>query len=217
MRQVSLFGLIALLLLGLGGCGAPRSIAYYDVHIPVTPAPTTYTWPIDVVVDRISGPELLQAPAIVFKTGSNQVGTYHYHRWVESPVEMVQAKLIRLLRTTGSYQSVSGMGNVAAGELVVRGRLYEFEEVDDERIRALVSMEFELYNRKTARVLWSQFYSQSEPVEAKQVASVVQALDRNLDRGLKEMIAGLNKYFVTNPPRNISTPSGESQNKERVR
>jgi ABC-type uncharacterized transport system auxiliary subunit len=83
---------------------------------------------------------------------------------------------------------------------VVRGRLDRFEEVDTESINGFVSMEFELYNRKTARVLWSHSYSQMEPAQGKEVSQVVQALDRNLDRGLKEIVAGLSQYFAANPP-----------------
>ncbi len=83
---------------------------------------------------------------------------------------------------------------------MVRGRLYEFTEVDGDGINGLVSMEFELYNRKTAKILWTHFYSQTEPVEGKEVPAVVQALDRNLDRGLKEVVSGMSQYFSQNPP-----------------
>jgi ABC-type uncharacterized transport system auxiliary subunit len=60
-------------------------------------------------------------------------------------------------------------------------------------------MEFELYNRKTGKVVWSHYYSQSEPVQGKEISAVVAALDTNLDRGLKEVAAGLNQYFLSNP------------------
>jgi ABC-type uncharacterized transport system auxiliary subunit len=200
MRRAMLLILIVPAILGLGGCGTPKPIMYYGLQIPATPAPASYTWPIEMVVGRITGTDVLEASPIVYKTGRNQMGTYQYHRWTESPVELVQAKLTRLLRTTGEYQSVSGGGNASSGELVIRGRLYDFTEVDGDAISGLVSMEFELYNRKTARILWSHFYSQTEPVEAKQVPAVVQALDRNLDRGLKETIAGLGQYFASHPP-----------------
>ena len=192
--------LIAAAMVGLSGCGSPRPIMYYGVQIPAAPVPTAYTYPIDMVVGNISGPDLLEATPIVYKTSRNQMGTYLYHRWTEPPVRMIQAKLIRLLRTSGEYQSVSSPGSGSAGDLVVRGRLYEFAEVDSEGINGLVSMEFELYNRKTAKILWSHFYSQTEPVEGKQVPAVVEALDRNLDRGLKEVTVGLGRYFAANPP-----------------
>jgi ABC-type uncharacterized transport system auxiliary subunit len=80
---------------------------------------------------------------------------------------------------------------------VVRGRLYDFEEVDTAGIAALVSMEFDLYDRKSGKIVWTHFYSQSDPVPVKEVSAVVTALDSNLDRGLKEVAAGLDQYFST--------------------
>jgi ABC-type uncharacterized transport system auxiliary subunit len=173
---------------------------YYQLQIPAAPAPANYRHPIDVAVGRITGSELLEASPIIYKTKQNQIGTYQYHRWSETPVLMVQEKLIRMLRTSGEYQSVSGMGNPAGGEFVVRGRLYDFTEIDGDGISGLVSLEVELFNRRTAKILWTHFYTGTEPVAGKEVPAVAQALDRNLDRGLKEVMAGLSGYFATNPP-----------------
>jgi ABC-type uncharacterized transport system auxiliary subunit len=188
-----------LLALGLAGCGSPRPIRFYEIETPPAPARINSTRPIDILVGRITGPSFLESEPIVYRTGANEVGTYQYHRWSDPPVEMVQTNLVRLLRSSGDYQSVGIMGSGATQNLVVRGRLERFEEVDAAQISTLVAMEFELYNRKTARVLWSHSYSQSEPAQGKEVSQVVQALDRNLDRGLKEVVAGLGQYFAANP------------------
>jgi len=193
----------ALLAVGLAGCGSPKPIQYYAVQIPAAPTPAAHTYPVDVLVGRISGPTVLESAPIVYRTGATALGTYQYHRWVDPPVDMVKAKLLRLLRSSGEYRSVGDVESPTGGDLVVRGRLYEFNEVDGESISALVTMEFELYNRKTAKILWSHFYSQTEPAQGKEVTEVVQALDRNLDRGLKEVIAGLGQYFAANPPAKI--------------
>ena len=146
-------------------------IMYYGIQVPATPAPSHFTYPIEIVVGRITGPDL-----------------------------RIQAKLIRLFRTSGEYRAVSDPGGSSVGDLVVRGRLYEFTEVDGEAITGLVSMEFELYNRKSNSTVWTHFYSQTEAVEGKQISAVVQALDRNFDRGLKKVVARLGQYFVANPP-----------------
>jgi cholesterol transport system auxiliary component len=192
---------IALLASILGGCGAPRPIRYYSVQIPTAPDGSASTYPIDILVGNISGPSLLRASQIVYRTGTNQIGTYQYHRWQDPPVEIVQAKLIRMLQSSGDYQSVSELGNTTIGEYVIRGRLEEFAEVDGTSINGLVTMRFELMNRGTGKILWSHFYSQVEPVQGKEVPDVVSALDRNLDRGLKEVVAGLKQYFASKLPK----------------
>jgi ABC-type uncharacterized transport system auxiliary subunit len=190
-----------LLALSLAGCGTPRPVRFYALETPPAPARVNTTRPIDILVARITGPSFLHAEPIVYRTGTNELGTYQYHRWSDAPVEMVQANLIRLLRSSGDYQSVASTGSRAPEELVVRGRLDKFEEVDTESVGTQVAMEFELYNRKTGQVLWSHTYSQTEPAQGKELSQVVQAMDRNLDRGLKEVVAGLSQYFAANPPK----------------
>ena len=187
--------LISLLVLGLSECGTGRPIRYYTVQVPVAPTPSTNTYPVSLLVAGIGGPEMFQDTPIAYRIGTNEIGTYHYSRWAEPPVEMLKGKLIHLLRASGRYQSVTGLGSTAEGQFVVRGRLYDFEEVDSEGIGGLVSMEFELYDRKSGKVVWSHFYSRNEPVEGKQISAVVTALDLNLDRGLREVAAGLDQYF----------------------
>ncbi len=203
MRRVTEVVLIAFALMGLNGCGAPKPIKYYAVQVPAAPAPNSRTYPVDLVVGRLAGPSLLESSAIVYRTGTSTMGTYLYHRWVDPPVEMVQNKLIRMLRGSGEYQSVATFGDLPGSEFLVRGTLHDFAEVDGASIAGLVTMEFELYDRKTAKILWSHFYTHQEPAEGKEIPSVVEALDRNLERGLKEVVAGLSQYFAANPPRKM--------------
>ncbi len=205
MYRVILIVLSSLAVLGLAGCGSPKPIKYYALQVPAAPAPTTHKYPVDLVVGRVSGSDLLASAPIVYKSGTHEVGTYAYHRWTESPVDMVQQKLIQLIRKSGEFRSVSGSesktgAGSAPGGLVIRGRLYDFAEVDGDTINGLVTMEFELYDRASSKVVWTSFYSQKEPVQAKAMPAVVQALDRNLDRGLAEVVAELSRYLAANPP-----------------
>lgn len=200
---------------GLAACGSPKPIRYYAVQIPAAPAPSSHTYPVDLIVGRLSGSDLLASAPIVYKTGTHGVGTYSYHRWTEAPTEMVQEKLVRLLLKSGQFRSVTGSesktgGGIKGDGLVLRGRLYDFTEVDGEAIQGLVTMEFELYNRDSSKVVWTHFYSQAEPVSTKAVPAVVLALDHNLDRGLNEVVAELSKYLAANPPvRPASAPGTE--------
>lgn len=195
--------ILATVLLAFAGCGSPRPMKYYVVQGPATPSPAlsgTVAYPIDLGVKRLTGPSLLESAPIVYRNGPNEMGTYAYHRWEETPVELVKVRLLRVLRNTGQYLSVIDMGSGGGVEYVVRGRLDEFGEVDSPALSGQVTMEFELYNRKTGKVLWTHYYSQNEPAQGKEVSNIVQAIDRNLDRGLKEVAAALGQYFAANPP-----------------
>lgn len=197
MHRTKTTVLISLLALSLSGCGSSRPIKYYTLQVPSPPAISHNMFPASLLVANIGGSEIFHDTPIAYRVGSNEIGTYHYSRWEEPPVDMIRGRLIRLLKASGDYQSVAGLGSTSDGQFVVRGRLYAFEEVDGGSIAGLVSMEFELCERKSGKVLWSHFYSQSEPVEGKTISALVAALDLNLDRGLKEVTTGLNQYFST--------------------
>jgi len=61
-------------------------------------------------------------------------------------------------------------------------------------------MEFELFDRKAGKTVWTHFYSRSEPVQGKEISDVVSALDRNLMRGLTEVVSGMDVYFSAHLP-----------------
>jgi ABC-type uncharacterized transport system auxiliary subunit len=190
--------LISLLALGLSGCGSSKHIKYYTVQLPLAPTRSTSAFPVSLLVATVTGPPIYRDSPIAYRLGTNEIGVYQYSRWVYPPVDMVKIKLLRILNESGDFQSVAGLGSATSGEYIVRGRLYNFDEVDGASINGQVSMEFELYDRKSGKVVWSHFYSQSEPAQGKDISAVVTALDTNLDRGLKEVAAGLNQYFSTN-------------------
>jgi ABC-type uncharacterized transport system auxiliary subunit len=191
--------LISLLALGLSGCGSSKRITYYTVQMPLAPTRTTSAFPVSLLVGSIVGPPIYRDSPIAYRVGTNEIGVYQYSRWIDPPVDMVKVKLLRILKQSGDYQSVGGLGSATNGQYIVRGRLYNFDEVDGASISSQVSMEFELYDKKSGKVVWQHFYSQSEPAQGKEISAVVTALDTNLDRGLQEVAAGLNQYFSANP------------------
>lgn len=199
MHRMARIAFLSTLALSLNGCGVGKPIHYYRVGLPVAPTLATGAHPVSLLVGNIGGADIYRDTPIVYRTGTNEIGVYRHSRWVEPPVELLKNKLIRVLRASGHYQSVSGLGSNANGQFIIRGRLYEFDEVDGANITGLVSMEFELYDRKSGKIVWTHFYSQSESAQGKDIPAVVVALDTNLDHGLKEIAAGLNQYFSANP------------------
>jgi ABC-type uncharacterized transport system auxiliary subunit len=200
MRRTIACLVVLLAAVGLGACGSGRPIRYYTVELPPAPQPSAPVYPVALLIGRISAPEILEDEPIAYRFGPNGIGTYDYHHWETPPVRMVKVILLRQLRASGRYQSVAELGSSAQGEYVLAGRLYDFEEVDTSSIAALVTMDFELLDRKTARIVWTHFYSRSEPVQGKGIPDVVAALDRNLVQGLTEVSSGLDQYFSAHLP-----------------
>jgi ABC-type uncharacterized transport system auxiliary subunit len=197
MRRMISFVTISLLAVGLGSCGSARPIRHYTLQLPAVPDPSpTNVYPFTLVVGRIQAPEILEEEPIVYRTGPNEIDTYPYHQWVEPPAQLVRDRLARRLRDSGKYRSVVQLGSSLQGDFVLHGKLYDFEEVDAERIETLVTMEFELVDPKTHTAVWTHYYSQRQPVPGKTIPEVVTSLDRNLEQGLTEISAGLDAYFA---------------------
>ncbi len=195
---------IALAAGGLAACGgAVRPSKYYALELPATPsaAAAANPYPVALLVGRLTAPHLYRDDRIVYRTGPEQLGTYDYHRWAEPPTEMVEAALLRMLRESGRYRTVQTLRSNAQGDYILRGRLHNFEEISGSQIAARVAIEIELYEIKTGTTVWTQFYSHDEPVNGKDVAAVVQALDHNVQRGLQQITAGLAQYFASHPPK----------------
>jgi ABC-type uncharacterized transport system auxiliary subunit len=201
MRRMIPRILVLLVAVGLSACGSGRPIRYYTVELPPAPPPATSVYPVSLLIGHISAPGILEDEPIAYRSGPNEIGTYDYHHWEEPPERMVKIMLFRQLLASGKYQSVAELGSSAQGEFVLHGRLYDFEEVDTgSSIAALVTMELQLFDRKTGKTVWTHFYSHSEPVSGKEISDVVSALDHNLVRGLTEVTSGLDGYLSAHLP-----------------
>jgi ABC-type uncharacterized transport system auxiliary subunit len=201
MRRTIQFTLVALAVAALSSCLGGRPIKYFTVTIPQAPQPTAGSYPVALLVGPISAPEILEDQPIVYRSGPNEIGAYKYHLWAEPPAEMIRTVLLRRLQASGQFRSVAQLGGSTRGDFVLRGRLYDFEEVDTGgAISARVTMEFLLIDRATHKAVWNHFYTRTEPVQGKEIPDVVAALDHNLEQGLSEIASGLDAYFATHLP-----------------
>jgi ABC-type uncharacterized transport system auxiliary subunit len=85
------------------------------------------------------------------------------------------------------------------GDFAIRGRLYDFKEVDGEQISARVTLELEMRDLKNGATVWTHYYTHDEPASGKDVPAVVAALDKNVQRAVKEVVESLDQYFASHP------------------
>jgi ABC-type uncharacterized transport system auxiliary subunit len=182
----------------LQACAAGRPVRYYRIEVPAPPSAAEAPRPgfgVSLLVGNIDAPPLLRDGRILYQVGAHEVGAYQYHRWVETPDRVIQNALVRLLRSSGKYQSIE-TPNGAKADYVLRGKVYEFAEFDKPAVFTRVSMEVELREGKSNQTVWSHVYAGEEAVDGKEIPDVVQSLDQNMRRGLSEIVAGLDQYFA---------------------
>ncbi|MDQ1408858.1 MAG: cholesterol transport system auxiliary component, partial [Acidobacteriaceae bacterium] len=171
--------LLATVIVGsLAGCGATRPMQYYQLTVPadVHHAETNASG-ISLALGPLVASHLYREDRIVFSSGPQQMGTYEFQRWTEPPAEMIQEVLLRELRASSRYREVFAQRSASRSDYVLRGRLYDFKEVNGSPLQARVTIEFELRDMKSGATVWSHYYNHNEPVSGKDVPAMVAALD----------------------------------------
>jgi len=192
-----------------GGCAAARPIKYYELTVPPGAGQTSdaTTLPVTLLVASIQASHLYREDPIVYSGNGEAMGTYENQRWSQPPVEMLQEFVGRELRASGHYRAVNSLRSNGGGDYILRGRLYDFKEVEGSGgLVARVVVEFELHEAKTGSTVWSQYYSHDEPVSSKDVPAVVAALDRNTQNIVGQIKASLDQYFSAHPP-SVTAPA----------
>jgi cholesterol transport system auxiliary component len=195
------FSVLLMLTILIAGCGAARPVKYYVLDVNPAPANSAAPQiPVTLLVARLSASHLYHDDRLVYGSGPVQLGTYEYDRWAEPAADMVQDMLVTVLRSSGQYRAVSRVTSNVRGQYVVRGHLYAMYGVDQPELVARFTIQLELYDPAAHTTVWSQIYTHDEPVQAKTVPAIVEAMDKNVTAGLQQLSAGMTQYFVGHPP-----------------
>ena len=193
-------GLLAPGIIFLASCGAAKPIHYYGLEQPTVPASSAQPHPVTLMVGHFTAPNVYRDTRLVYRTGANQMDIYEGHRWSEPPALMVKEMLLGVLRSSGRFRSVHQTGSNAQGDYILRGSINHFEEVDTGSLGARVAIDTDLFDPATGATIWTHHYEQSEAASGNTVPDVVAAINRDTERGVKEIAASLDQYFTEHPP-----------------
>jgi cholesterol transport system auxiliary component len=197
-------GLVTVLVMIVGllsGCGSTRPAKYYQLTVPADAGSVEKAdaVPVRLQVGGLMTSHLYREDRIVYGNGPEELGTYEFQRWAEPPTEMIQEILLRELRATGHYRAVHVRRSNIPGDFAIRGSLYDFKEVDGSPTSARVTLELEMRDLKTGATVWNHYYTHDEPASGKEVPAIVAALDKNVQRAVKEIVESLDQYFASHP------------------
>jgi len=186
---------LATICLLFAACGAEHPVHYYTINYPATAASAMNAEGVVLLVGRIAAPEGLEDSRIRYRSGSNEVGAYEYHRWSERPATMVRDLLIQKLRASGKFRQVQESSSAAAGGYLIRGKLFDFSEIDRPGMLTRVSLQLDLLDRKTGLVLWDRQYNRDEPVNGHAMNDVVSSLDHNLQQVIADSASDIESFL----------------------
>lgn len=78
----------------------------------------------------------------------------------------------------------------------MRGRLYEFDEIDSQAIQTRISLQLEMIDKKTTQVIWDHQFERDEPAAGKSIPDVVASMDRNLAQIATQAAAEIERFFA---------------------
>ncbi len=190
---------LALLCFLAAGCGHPKPIQYFEISYPsLSPAKLA---PLDatLLVRSFTTSHLYREDRIVYGSDSEQMGTYMNERWSEPPNEMLQYALVRELRSTGRFRTVTALRSDSSGDFLLTGHLYDFKEMSANGISARLNFDTELRDLKTGKTIWTYTYDHDEPANGKGVGAVVAAMDKNVQHAVQEVEAGIQQALAAYP------------------
>jgi ABC-type uncharacterized transport system auxiliary subunit len=185
----------------LVGCGAARPTKYYQLTVPGDAAAGADPSPIPatLLLAPLRASHLYREDHIVYSMSGENMGTYQYQRWGQPPTEMLQEVLLRELRASGRYRVVDVLRSNSRGDYILYGRLYDFKEIAGASLSTRMTIEWELRETKTGSIVLTRFYTHDEPATGKDISAVVDALNRNAQRGVGDVKSSLDQYFSSHP------------------
>jgi ABC-type uncharacterized transport system auxiliary subunit len=176
------------------GCGGPvKYPSYYTLNLPAPPDPQVQEGVrTSLAIREFRSPAYLRQGAIVYKTSSEQIAFYDYHRWAVDPREFVTNAVADHLRASGNFTQVKlydGRGDI---DYVLSGRLEKLEEIDYEGgVKVEVAISAQMVSLSTGETVWTNAVSEVGTVEQRNVPAVVSGMNQAMARAIEKLLTPL--------------------------
>ena len=189
-RAAATFGLVAVL--ALASCGGTPPMHYYTLQTPSAPAPSDPRTNLVLGVEHFRGRDIMRDDRIVHYQSSTQLNFYQQHRWSADPTAQLAELCHRRLEQTGIFAEVRLAPYRDPVDYSLRGRVLDFEEVDEPTgVKGRVSLELTLIRSRDRQVVFFERRQAEFGAEEKGVAGVVSALNSATQQLLDEMMPGV--------------------------
>ena len=181
----------------LAGCAAAPvpEVAYYKMPDPRIEAREAPAFAMPVVVDTLLADGLHGEQSILYasKPGGS-VRAYHYQRWNDPPVRLLQRRLIRMLRDGNVSPVVADRLSTSVAAVRVSGVVDRFERVrreDGWYAEVRVELRADVGTDALPAVLRS--YEAAVPADSESIQSTVRAFAAATDQVLGAFVEDLAK------------------------
>ncbi len=192
IRSLSLLALVA-----LAGCASAPvpEVAYYKMPDPQVEARPAPAFAMPVVVDTLLADGLHGEQSILYATKpGGSVRAYHYQRWNDPPVRLLQRRLIRMLRDGNVSPVVADRLSTSVVAVRVSGVVERFERVRrEDGWYAEVRLELRADVGEEALPAVLSTYEAAAPAGAETIEATVRAFALATDQALAAFVGDLAK------------------------
>ncbi len=185
--------IIVLMLFFIFGCGKPPDIHYYLLDVSSkTESKLNSKFDGVIAIAPVTADEVYTNDRLIYRDSPYEIKFYYYHRWVTSPVTLIESKLYSKLKKSGLTTSIMRPPYPIAPDLVLNSHLIALHEIDEnEKWFGEVTLLFSLVDLKKNTTIWQQEFSNRVPAQQRKPQAVVEAINLAFEKCLDEMIKAL--------------------------
>jgi ABC-type uncharacterized transport system auxiliary subunit len=133
--------------------------------------------PYALALIRLQAGAAYEQQAVLYRPSPYRIAPYGYSRWEATPAEMLTDRLQQFLESCHLFRSVTQRGISGRADLMLRGRVTRFEEVDTpEGSFAELAVEFELSCVRGGAQLWQGRLSVRSPMATRNPEELARAM-----------------------------------------
>ncbi len=166
----------------------PRSLEGMEEEVPCSRE--------TIIVRRFSSAEACNGTAMLYSRGSSEQGAYRYHRWWNTPAEMVTDFLMKDLSRSGLFTAVFTEYTLEESRYHLEGRVTEcIEIIDADGRRAVLGFTVALLDvtgdRSRGRLIFQKNYRAERACSPETPAGFARAAGDVMDELSKKMISDI--------------------------
>ncbi|MBN2092052.1 membrane integrity-associated transporter subunit PqiC [candidate division KSB1 bacterium] len=179
-------------------CGKPPDIHYYILDVSSkTESKLNSKFDGVIAIAPVTADEAYIDDRLIYRDSPYQIKFYHYHRWVTSPVTLIESKLYTKIKKSGLATSVLRQPYSIAPDLLLSTHLIAFQEKDEnEKWYGEIILMFSLVDLKNNITVWQQEFANRVPASERKPEAVVEAINLAFDKCLDELIVALDAQLA---------------------
>jgi len=182
----------------MASCASNSNMHYYLIDFPVKPPATlTSKYQHSLGIEKATAADIIADDRLVYRDSQYEVKFYHYHRWVRSPIKMIDEKLTESLKAANFFKSVTRRPFRQAPDFILHTHIKSLEEWDQqEQWFGRIHLELTLTNTQTDEIVWRQDFKKEQPTKEKKPIAVIEALSSCVEQCLKDINTELDQQFA---------------------